>query len=391
MADIGAANWNEDDASNNSAAPDGAPEGMAPSGVNNVLRAIMGAVKRWYDWSTPKVTGGSSTAYTLNYAVAPGELVEGMTHLVQFNATCGTAPTLSVNSLGAKPIHKYLGGAWVGCVAGDITPNMVARVAYNSGDGSYRITGASRNRLDVLTARGDLLTRDAADYARLPIGPAGKVLASDGTDVVWGGFSPGDIKWAFSSTEDPGWLFASGKTIGNATSGATARANADTEALFTKIWNESNNTDYPIQDGNGTPTTRGGSAAADFAANKRMPLPDLRDRFAVGKANMGGTDAARIAAFDTTVLGKAGGDSMHDHAACTITAAPPGLTPAMFRSLAVAGPHRPQSITTRCQTTTMCRRHWSSTHSLSSRRGCPMFASFLFVQGGLNSRGVAAQ
>ena len=44
MADIEANNWNEADSSNTTAAPDGAPEGMAPSGVNDVIRAIMGAV-----------------------------------------------------------------------------------------------------------------------------------------------------------------------------------------------------------------------------------------------------------------------------------------------------------------------------------------------------------
>ena len=69
--DIGATNWNEDDASNTTAAPDGAPEGMAPSGVNNVLRAHQGALKRFYSWTMPKVTGGSGAAYTLGYAVAP--------------------------------------------------------------------------------------------------------------------------------------------------------------------------------------------------------------------------------------------------------------------------------------------------------------------------------
>ena len=41
--DISAANWSEDDNANTAAAPDGAPEGMAPSGVNNVLRAHQGA------------------------------------------------------------------------------------------------------------------------------------------------------------------------------------------------------------------------------------------------------------------------------------------------------------------------------------------------------------
>src|SRR5260370_12475424 len=92
--DISASNWNEADASNTTAAPDGAPEGMAPSGLNDVLRAHQGAVKRWYDWTIPKTTAGTSTAYTLTYSVAPGALVDGMTHLAQFNAANGNAPTL---------------------------------------------------------------------------------------------------------------------------------------------------------------------------------------------------------------------------------------------------------------------------------------------------------
>ena len=46
MADIGAGNWNENDTNNNQPAPDGAPEGMSPSGVNDTIRAVMGALKR---------------------------------------------------------------------------------------------------------------------------------------------------------------------------------------------------------------------------------------------------------------------------------------------------------------------------------------------------------
>lgn len=38
---------------------------------------------------------------------------------------------------------------------------------------------------DALTARGDLLTRDASGYKRLPVGTAGQVLTSDGLDVLW--------------------------------------------------------------------------------------------------------------------------------------------------------------------------------------------------------------
>lgn len=138
MADIPASNWNEADASNTDAAPDGAPEGMAPSGVNNVLRAHQGAVKRLYKWLTPATTGGSSTAYTLTYSTAPGALVDGMTHLVQFNAVNGNAPTLNVNGLGATPLHFYCGGSWAALPANMLGVNQIVQVAYHASSGAYR-------------------------------------------------------------------------------------------------------------------------------------------------------------------------------------------------------------------------------------------------------------
>jgi microcystin-dependent protein len=143
--DISAANWSEDDNANTAAAPDGAPEGMAPSGVNNVLRAHQGALKRFYNWTNPKITGGSSTAYTLSYAVAPGALVDGMTHLVQFHAVNAAGATLNVNSLGATPLHYHAAGAWRVAPPGLIDTDEVCRVAYHSSSGAYRLIG-HRNR-----------------------------------------------------------------------------------------------------------------------------------------------------------------------------------------------------------------------------------------------------
>lgn len=139
MADIGASNWNEDDASNNASAPDGWPEGMPPSGVNNAARAMMGAIKRLYRWLTPATTAGSSTAYTLAYGVAPGALVDGMTHLVQFNAAPGIAPTLSINGLASCPLHYYSVGAWRLVPAGLWGADQIFRVAYHSTSGTYRL------------------------------------------------------------------------------------------------------------------------------------------------------------------------------------------------------------------------------------------------------------
>lgn len=44
---------------------------------------------------------------------------------------------------------------------------------------------AAFNALSPLTTRGDLLTRDATNNIRLPIGAAGRILQSDGTDASW--------------------------------------------------------------------------------------------------------------------------------------------------------------------------------------------------------------
>lgn len=138
MADVFASNWDETDANNDDAAPDGFPEGMAPGGVNNGARAVMGAVKRYVNQQIPKTTAGTSTAYTLTYGVAPGALVDGMTHLVQFNAANGAAPTLNVNSLGATPLHFYCGGSWAALPANMLQADQIVEVAYHSSSGAYR-------------------------------------------------------------------------------------------------------------------------------------------------------------------------------------------------------------------------------------------------------------
>lgn len=130
----------------------------------------------------------------------------------------------------------------------------------------------------------------------------------------WKGFSTdpvGVMKDFLGSTVPAGFVLASGRTIGNATSGGTERANADTVALFTLLWTDYANTVLAIQDSAGAASTRGANAAADFAANKRMPLPDLRGRVAAGKDDMGGSAASRLTSTvmspNGTTLGATGG------------------------------------------------------------------------------------
>jgi hypothetical protein len=168
--DISQSVWNESDNLNNTAAPDGAPEGMATAGVNDVIRADRGAIKRWYNQTIPKLTGGTPTAYTLAYSVAPTALVDGMTHVVQFNQACGASPTLNVNGLGALPIHKYFGGTWGVLAASDVTIDLVAEVAYNAGAGAYRIISSSSffplssQSATTFLAGGDISLNNTASF-----------------------------------------------------------------------------------------------------------------------------------------------------------------------------------------------------------------------------------
>lgn len=117
----------------------------------------------------------------------------------------------------------------------------------------------------------------------------------------------GDLKIRYGTGALSGFVRANGRTVGSATSGATERANADTQALFEFLYT----TDLNLAVSGG----RGANAAADWAANKTIALPDYRGRAIAGLDDMGNSAAGRLTAayFGTaaTVLGAAGGLESH--------------------------------------------------------------------------------
>jgi microcystin-dependent protein len=105
-----------------------------------------------------------------------------------------------------------------------------------------------------------------------------------------------------------GWVRENGRTIGSATSGATERANADTEALFLHLWAADAN--LAVAGG------RSGSAATDWAANKTIALPSARGRVLVGLDDMGNSAAGALTGGtftfgDAITLGAYGGAPTH--------------------------------------------------------------------------------
>ena len=89
----------------------------------------------------------------------------------------------------------------------------------------------------------------------------------------------------YGGTAPPSFVMADGRTIGNAASTATNRANADTVGLFTLLWNITTNAQCAVSGGRGT------SAALDYAANKTLALPNHSGRTMAGRDDLSGTAA----------------------------------------------------------------------------------------------------
>jgi len=138
------------------------------------------------------------------------------------------------------------------------------------------------------------------DYpSMLVIGPSGGGGGGGGTVDPTAIASTGDIKFRATSETLTGWVKLNGQTIGSATSGATGRANADTQNLFVYLWGNCPNAHCAVSGG------RGATGLADFSANKTITLLDWRSRSPVGLDDMGSSPAGILQSSNVT---SGGGD-----------------------------------------------------------------------------------
>lgn len=136
--------------------------------------------------------------------------------------------------------------------------------------------------------------------------------------------STGDVKWRLESGVISGWVRINGRTIGNASSGATERANADTAGLFSYIWSTYADAVAAVVGG------RGISAAADFAANKQITLLNGRAREIRGLDDMGNAAAGAFpgVTFRTGNATTPGADGGVASTTLTLAQLPTGITSA---------------------------------------------------------------
>lgn len=105
----------------------------------------------------------------------------------------------------------------------------------------------------------------------------------------------------------PGYVRLNGLTMGNAASGASERANADTQALWIYL--------YGVDSSLTVSGGRTGNALNDYNAAKTIAIPDWRNYALAALGDMGNVDAGRVTApyfgANPLLLGAAGGAQNH--------------------------------------------------------------------------------
>lgn len=248
--------------------------------------------------------GGTVDAITATFepAFIAAEIQDGTMWLVEAGgANTVTNPTFTPDGVGGGYTIKKNGAQAL--AAADI-PRIGYKClfAYDASGGHVEmlnpagIATESAPGLVEFATNAETVTGTSTVLATHPAGVAAAIAAAAPT------IPAGSVFDYVGSTAPSGWLLLFGGTIGNAASGGTARANADTEDLFTLLWNSMADAQAPVSSG------RGASAAADFAANKTITLPDARGRVIAGQDDMGGSSANRL----TGVTGSVNGDTLGD-------------------------------------------------------------------------------
>lgn len=180
----------------------------------------------------------------------------------------------------------------------------------------YLDDGFYRHRL---TTRAGTLVFDDDGLPVLSSTAGGSGTSVDPDSV----FKTRDVKIRFDDQPIAGYVRLNGRTIGSASSGATERANADTQSLYEELW---------AFDNIGVTGGKGANAAADFAANKPLVLPNVAGRGLFGMDDMGAGAqnvlTSAVVGSDPAKPGASGGAQTVTLAASNLPVSPPWLATA---------------------------------------------------------------
>lgn len=124
-------------------------EGQSPASVNDSARAMMAAIAKYRDDAAGAiVTSGTSTAYAVNTYQVFQSLAQLNGQIVAFtpHVTNGATVTLSVDSLGARPLRS---APSVELPAGTIIQGTPYAALYNNADAAFYLVGFFNNPYNV--------------------------------------------------------------------------------------------------------------------------------------------------------------------------------------------------------------------------------------------------
>ena len=188
MATAGASLWSTTAATNSAADPAvNAAEGMAPSALNDSMRAMMASVAKWRDDRHGITTGGTATAYTVttNSTFATTAAMSGYVFTIIPNATNTSATTtLAVDGLTAYQLNQSTG---VGAPAGSLIIGTPYQIKYVHATTEFIVFGLSTlATTDIIggTSNASIATDDTLPTYDLSATANRRMLVSDFLKVV---------------------------------------------------------------------------------------------------------------------------------------------------------------------------------------------------------------
>lgn len=219
-------------------------------------------------------------------------------------AAAAAAVPAAATAVAAANAATAIAGNGTGLPSGGVAGDVVQKTGPNPGDRVWATPGTAIIAPGLAAATENTSPADA-DFA------SGVTAAGLLRKWTWSNLRSwmalqlaptGQMSHFLRSTAPAGWVEGGG-TIGNASSGATTRAHADTASLFALAW-ALNAADAAIYTSAGAPSTRGANAAADFAANKRIALPDGRGEWLRGWDNGRSINTGRrLGSYEAEMVG----------------------------------------------------------------------------------------
>jgi len=266
------------------------------AGAQNTNPVILNSVGEADIWLDGNYKINVTDADDVQLSGYPVDNVSSFAASNNFYETTGT-----VNTYTLSPSPSILSYS-----AGD-TYNVIFNIA-NTGPSTINISNLGVKSLvyppDSPLSSGNLLT--SVVYQIVYDGTNFQVL----NPTTLASSPPTFIQMGFQSSAPTGYLLMNGDTIAK-TSGGTFNG-LEYETLFTYLWNNTSDSVSPVSSG------RGSTAAADFAANKTITIPDRRDYSPFGVSASGSITEAGATAGATTVA-SAGTNSSSTTGATTLS------------------------------------------------------------------------